>query len=47
MRNKELIEVEELREELKKEKTEAIQKKKLEKCILHLRFSRFFRSAGK
>lgn len=31
MRNKELIEVEELREELKKEKSDAIQKKKLER----------------
>lgn len=31
MRNKELVEVEELREELKKEKSNAIQKKKLER----------------
>ncbi len=31
MRNKELVEVEELREELKKEKSNAMQKKKLER----------------
>jgi len=31
MRNKELVEVEEMREELKKEKQEAIQKKKAER----------------